>query len=127
MAKYYNLSKDAKTLIFELRDGLQWHDGSAITAEEIQWNIELALKVPNIMPIFKTTFSYLEGAKAFMDGSASNISGIAVSGNKITLSFAQVDPNVLLTFSQWAPLPRKYLEDVDPASWNSSTSQRGTV
>ena len=31
MAKYYNLSKDAKTLIFELRDGLQWHDGSGLS------------------------------------------------------------------------------------------------
>ncbi|MGA0361638.1 MAG: ABC transporter substrate-binding protein, partial [bacterium] len=51
MAKYYNLSKDAKTLTFVLKNGLQWHDGSAITAEEIKWNIELALKVPNIMPI----------------------------------------------------------------------------
>jgi peptide/nickel transport system substrate-binding protein len=117
MAKYYNLSKDAKTLTFELKNGLQWHDGSAITAEEIKWNIELALKVPNIMPIFKTTFSYLEGAEAFMNGSASSVSGIAISGNKITLSFAQVDPNVLLTFTQWAPLPRKYLEDVDPAKF----------
>ncbi len=117
MAKYYNLSKDAKTLTFELKNGLQWHDGSAITAEEIKWNIELALKVPNIMPIFKTTFSYLEGAEAFMNGSASSVSGIAVSGNKITLSFAQVDPNVLLTFTQWTPLPRKHLEGVDPAKF----------
>ena len=107
MAKYYNLSKDAKTLTFELKNGLRWHDGSAITADEIKWNIELALKVPNIMPIFKTTFSYLEGAEAFMNGSASSVSGIAVSGNKITLSFAQVDPNVCLLYTSPSPRDRQ--------------------
>ena len=120
MAKYYKLSKDAKTLTFELKSGLQWHDSSPITADEIKWNIELALKVPNIMPIFKTTFRSLEGAEKFVNGSATSVSGIVVNGNKITLSFEKVDPNVLLTFSQWSPLPRKQLEDVDPTKFQQN-------
>ena len=120
MAKYYKLSKDAKTLTFELKSGLKWHDSSPITADEIKWNIELALKVPNIMPIFKTTFRSLEGAEKFVNGSATSVSGIEVNGNKITLSFEKVDPNVLLTFSQWSPLPRKQLEDVDPTKFQQN-------
>ena len=31
-----------------------------------------------------------------------------------------MDPNVLLTFSQWSPLPRKQLEDVDPTKFQQN-------
>jgi peptide/nickel transport system substrate-binding protein len=37
-----------------------------------------------------------EGAQAFADGTADAITGIVIDGNKITLKFTQLDPNVLL-------------------------------
>ena len=114
MAKYYNLSDDGKTLTVQLMDGLTWHDGTPITAEEIKWNVEFASKVPVIHPIFKQTFSSLKGAQAFTDGAASEIAGITTQGNTLTFSFETLDPNVLLTFSQWAPLPRKHIGNADP-------------
>merc|ERR1711991_506104 len=76
------------------------------------WNIELALKVPTLMPIMKNTFKSIEGAESYIAGSASSVSGIKVNGNKLTLQFSKVDPNVLLTFSQFAPLPRKHVKEV---------------
>ena len=85
MAKYYSLSEDGKTLTFMLKDNLKWHDGNKITAEEIKWNIELAIKVPQLMPNFKTTFKSLKGSESFLNGSAKSISGISVEGNKIIL------------------------------------------
>ena len=66
------------------------------------------------MPNFKTTFSSLKGAENFMNGSASGISGISINGNVLKLNFAKVDPNVLLSFSQFAPLPKKHLKNTDP-------------
>ena len=117
MAKHYSLSTDGKTLTFIMKDNLKWHDGSPITASEVKWNIELALKVPTLMPIFKNTFKSLQGAESYVNGSANSVSGIKVSGNKLTLQFAKVDPNVLLTFSQFAPLPRKHVGNVDPTKF----------
>jgi peptide/nickel transport system substrate-binding protein len=114
MAKHYNLSADGKTLTIQLMDGLTWHDGTPITADEIKWNVEFASKVPVIHPIFKKTFGALKGAKAYANGSASGISGISTKGNTITFKFAELDSNVLLTFSQWAPLPRKHIGSADP-------------
>jgi len=117
MAKHYSLSADGKTLTFIMKDNLKWHDGESITADEVKWNIELALKVPTLMPIMKNTFKSIEGAESYIAGSASSVSGIKVNGNKLTLQFSKVDPNVLLTFSQFAPLPRKHVKDVDPTKF----------
>ena len=117
MAKHYSLSADGKTLTFIMKDNLKWHDGVSITADEVKWNIELALKVPTLMPIMKNTFKSIEGAESYIAGSASSVSGIKVNGNKLTLQFSKVDPNVLLTFSQFAPLPRKHVKDVDPTKF----------
>jgi len=111
MAKFYSLSNDGMTLTIELMDGLKWHDGSSLTADEIKWNVEYGLGVPTLFSIFRSTFESLQGAKAFTEGKTNHISGIAVNGNTITFKFEKLDPNVLLTFSQWAPLPMKHLKN----------------
>jgi peptide/nickel transport system substrate-binding protein len=53
-------------------------------------------------------------------GSADSVSGIATDGSTITLTFAKLDPNVLLTFSQFSPLPMKHFEGVDPVTLQQS-------
>ena len=116
LAKSYEMSEDGKTLTFELRDGITWHDGEAITGEEIQWNIEYALKSTVLNSVFRSTFEAIEGAEAYVNGEADSISGISVDGNKVVLTFAKVAPDALLTFTQFAPLPKKYLADTDPIS-----------
>ena len=40
VAKDYDISLDAKTYTFVLRDGITFHDGSAVTVEDIQYSIE---------------------------------------------------------------------------------------
>ena len=94
------------TLTFELRDNIFWHDGEAITADDIQWSIEYALKTTVLNSVFRSTFEALKGAAAYEDGSAEHIEGIAVDGSKITLTFEKVAPDALLTFTQFAPLPK---------------------
>lgn len=114
LAESYEMSADSMTVSFTLRDGLTWHDGSPLTIDDVRFSIELAAKIPTVHQVFKTTFQSLEGYQAYADGNADSISGISTSGRTITLEFAKLDPNVLLTFSQFAPLPEKYLEGVDP-------------
>ncbi|MGN0349977.1 MAG: ABC transporter substrate-binding protein [Roseburia sp.] len=116
LAESYEMAEDGSTLTFVLREGIQWHDGEAITAEEIKWNIEYALKTTVLNSVFRSTFESIEGAADYVDGNAEEISGITVDGNKLTLAFAKVAPDALLTFTQFAPLPKKYLADVDPIS-----------
>lgn len=114
LAESYELSPDGKTLKFVLRDGIKWHDGEAITSDDIKWSVEYALKTPSLNAVFSATFKALDGVDAYLDGSADNISGIAVDGKNITMTFAKAAPDALLTFTQFAPMPKKYLADVDP-------------
>lgn len=114
MAESYDVSEDGMTVSFTLKDGMTWHDGAPVTADDVTWSIETAMQVPILHGVVKNTFNSLEGAAAFVDGSADSVSGIAVDGNKVTLSFATLDPNVLMSFAQFAILPKNHFEGVDP-------------
>lgn len=114
LASQYNVSEDGLTIDFTLRDGLKWHDGTDLTAQDVKFTYELAAKIPNIHSVFDATLGNLVGATEYRDGSAEEISGIAIDGNKVTFTFAELDPNALLTFSQLPPLPQAALANADP-------------
>ncbi len=107
----YDYSADGKTLTFTLRDNAYWHDGAKITPEDIKWSIEYASKTAVLNTVFAATFKAIAGSDG---GKAATFSGIKIDGSKITITFDSIAPDALLTFTQFAPLPKKYLADVDP-------------
>ncbi len=127
LAKTYNMSEDGKNLTFELRENIFWHDGEPITAEDIKWSIEYSLKTTVLNNVFANTFKSLEGATAYLDGKADEISGIVIDGNKIELKFEKLAPDALLTFTQFSPLPKKHLKDVDPVTFQQSEFFRNPI
>lgn len=114
LAESYSMSDDGKMVEFVLKNNIYWHDGDRITPEDVKWTFEFASKVTALNPVFLASLRALEGYDEFQSGAADNISGIVIDGQKITFHYAQVDPNLLLTFTQLPPLPRKYFENVDP-------------
>ncbi|MCZ4345583.1 ABC transporter substrate-binding protein [Devosia neptuniae] len=114
MAESYEVSEDGLTFSFDLKDGVKWHDGEAITADDVTWSIKTALKFPITNPVLQSTFKKIVGAEAFVAGESDTLEGLSSDGNTVTLKFATIDPNVLLSFSQFAPLPAKYFDGVDP-------------
>ncbi|MEM7445925.1 MAG: ABC transporter substrate-binding protein [Pseudomonadota bacterium] len=114
LAETYEMSDDGLTFTFTLKDGLTWHDGEPITGDDVAWSIEAAAQFPITNAVVLATLRRIEGAEALLAGDADHISGIAVDGNTVTLTFSEVDPNVLLAFSQFAPLPASYFEGADP-------------
>lgn len=103
LASSYSVSDDGLTVTFTMKDGLTWHDGNDLTAEDVVWSIETAQNVPGINAVFASTFS--------------SISSMSVDGNVITINMSKLDPNVLLTFSQFAPLPKHLFTDLNPAEF----------
>ncbi len=121
LASSYDMSPDGMSITFTLNDGITWHDGSDLTPEDIKWSVEYALKVPAIHSVFSTTFKSLKGAQDFIDGKTEGISGIVIDGNKITFNFEKLDPNMMLTFTQFPPLPKKYFEGSDPLQFQQNS------
>lgn len=114
LASEYTVSEDGMEIEFVLRDGIKWHDGEPITAEDVRFTVEYSAKVPQLNAVASKTYSSLKGYQEYIDGEADHISGIKIDGNTINFEFAELDPNALLTFSQWPPLPKHLLEDSDP-------------
>lgn len=110
----YAYSEDGKTLTFQLRDDAYWHDGEKVTPEDIKWSIEYVSKTAVINSVFLSTFKAIVGSTTADGAISETFSGIAVDGQTITITFDKVAPDALLTFTQFAPVPRKYFEGVDP-------------
>lgn len=110
----YDYSEDGKTLVFELRDDAYWHDGEKITPEDIKWSIEYVAKTSVCNPVFLSTFQAIDGAVAEDGTMNETFSGIEIDGNTITIHFSGIAPDALLCFTQFAPVPQKYFEGVDP-------------
>lgn len=121
LAESYSVSDDGLSVSFTLKDGLKWHDGSALTIDDVAWSIKAAMMVPTMHAVVSSTVLAIEGASEYVAGTADDVSGISTNGNTITLNFATLDPNVLLTFSQFAPLPMKYFEGVDMLQFQQSS------
>ena len=114
MAESYEVGDDGMSVTFKLKDGLTWHDGKPLTADDVAFTMGITAKVPAISAVIFNTLSSIEGAEAFIDGSAESMSGVKVDGNSISITFAKLDPNFLLSFGQMAILPKHLLADANP-------------
>lgn len=120
MVEGYELSEDGLTLTLTMRDDAYWHDGELVTADDIVWSIEAAALNPTSQPTVVASFRSIDGADAFVDGSAEHISGLTTDGETITMTFSAVAPNILLSLTQFHPLPKSYFEGVDPLQLQQS-------
>ncbi|MBO1265145.1 ABC transporter substrate-binding protein [Proteiniclasticum sp. SCR006] len=127
LAADYNISEDGMNLEFNLKEDLFWHDGEAITADDVKESIEYALKISGLNAVFASTFNAIKGAEEFVAGTADEIAGIVVDGNNIKIEFAKLAPDALLTFTQFAPLPMKHFEGEDPLNFQQSAFWQSPV
>lgn len=110
----YEISPDGLVYTFNLKDNLKWSDGEPLTAEDVKWSAETALKATQVTSTFTTCFNYIKGAKEFTEGTADTISGIVIDGNKIIFELTGSYANFLKSMAQFSILPKHSLENEDP-------------
>lgn len=84
----YTVSEDGLTYDFTLRSGVTFSDGTPLTANDVKFTFTRMLALPeSVQSSFATMIA---GADAVMDGSAAELSGIAVADDThFTITLAQ--------------------------------------
>lgn len=101
MAESYEMAPDGLSAKVTLRDGLMWHDGTPVTADDVIW-----------------TFSFIPkhtgACQALVKGGATNITSMEADGKTITFTFDHVNATQLQAFTQTHILPKHCLENANP-------------
>ena len=118
LCEEYIISTDGTVYTFVLKDNLTWHDGEALTAEDVVWSFENYLKVQETNGFVKKGIHEILGAEEFENGQADIISGICVEGNNITFTLKKDNMNFLDAVAQVAILPKHCLEKVYPEEFD---------
>jgi peptide/nickel transport system substrate-binding protein len=117
LADKYDFSSDGKTLTFQLRDGLKFSDGSALTADDFKFSVEALLRSKKTN--HKNDVDQIVGARQFTDGTSDDVSGITADGNTITVQLVNSFCPALTQIGTLAILPKsvfgKYIDPSDPS------------
>ena len=91
LAASYTLSDDGLTYTFTLRDGVTFHNGRPLTAEDIAYSINRVVR-PETQSPGAGFFSMIEGFDAVSSGAAQELTGIRVLDER-TIEFKLSAPN----------------------------------
>ncbi|WP_243343969.1 ABC transporter substrate-binding protein [Anaerococcus sp. AGMB09787] len=116
----YTMADDGMSYEFNLKEGVKWSDGEALTGDDVKFSIEGALKGAKVNSIYTGAFSSIKGASAYKDGSAEEVEGIKVDGNKVTLEMEKSVGNMIPVLSQFAILPQHGFEGVDMTEYHTA-------
>ncbi|MBB3934217.1 ABC transporter substrate-binding protein [Aureimonas phyllosphaerae] len=88
LAESYEISPDGKVFTFKLRDGVKFHNGRAMTAEDVKYSFERTVNPATQSPGAGFLGS-IEGFEAMQGGTATELSGVKILDPKtvqVTLS-----------------------------------------
>jgi ABC-type transport system substrate-binding protein len=91
IARSFSVSADGRTYTFRLRSGVRFSNGRAVTAADFKYSLERVLN-PKTQSPGAGFFGGIQGAKAFQDGKAKEVSGIKVV-DAATLRISLDEPN----------------------------------
>ncbi|MGM7680849.1 oligopeptide ABC transporter substrate-binding protein [Cytobacillus sp. Hm23] len=107
----WELSEDNMTLTFNLKQGVKWHDGEELTAEDMEYAWYL-IADPDYEGARFANVAMIEGAEDYQQGNADTISGITVVDD-YTIEVKVTEPSVNLIDNIWtAPEPKHYYGDL---------------
>jgi len=90
-AELPKISADGKTYTFTLRDGVKFHNGRAVSAEDVKYSLTRCLDPKLNSPVAMTYLNDIVGADAVASGKATELSGVKVVDPK-TVQIALVAP-----------------------------------
>jgi len=117
LAESWTVSTDGLTITFDIREGVTWHDGQPLTAEDVAFTFEYVRDAPSTIGNY---WSFLQ-----------SLTSATASGNTVTCVFDKVFSFGLHTLGQMYILPKHIREGIaaDDARWDDEdnvTAQTGS-
>jgi peptide/nickel transport system substrate-binding protein len=113
LAESMSMTEDGLSLTFRLREGMTWHDGVPVTADDVVWSVETYMN-PDLAFANVQYFQFIEHVERVDD---------------LTVSFhfnaAHSDP--LADFLDWEPMPRHLLAEVPLTEMRNAAFNRSPV
>lgn len=124
LAKEWTASEDGMHYTFTLNDNVKWHDGVDLTADDVVFSMEYALKTASLNAVMRGAMRSIKGVEEYLTDANSKpgdaIEGIKVDNNLISIEMAKPSGTFLLSMAQFNILPRHLLEKIDPLSFATS-------
>ncbi len=92
LAERWDVTPDGRSIAFALRRGVKFHNGRELTADDVKYSFERALK-PDLKAPAAAYLLPIAGASEFRDGKAKEVAGIAVLDKyRVRLEFVRPNP-----------------------------------
>lgn len=122
MAESYEMSEDQLILTFKLRDGIKWHDGEPVTAEDVAFTFSSMASVQYTGPRYGDVEA-LKGAQDCHEGTTDQVEGIKVI-DPLTIQFEfeqPYAPGITKIGADRAIIPKHIWGSVPIDQWEKQT------
>jgi peptide/nickel transport system substrate-binding protein len=119
LAESWDIAPDGSSYTFHLRTNARWHDGTPLTAADVEYTYTMALH-PDTTSNLAGQFAAIKGAADYTAGKADHVPGITVL-DPYTIRFDMEVPNGIFMLqtvagpTPFAILPKHLLSSVKPA------------
>lgn len=129
LATSWTVSGDTRTVTFNLRDDVKWHDGEPLTARDVAFTLSSMAHPAYIGGQFGHVQNIL-GAQQYRDGEADDVEGIEViDDHTIAITTVEPDASIFVSVSLGAigVIPEHILGDVPHDEWQVHPYNREPV
>ncbi len=117
IARSWRVSRDGRVYTFELRDGVRFHNGREVTADDIVYSLTRLLR-PEIQSSAAAQFEVIAGAKELRAGRAASLRGVRAVNRRlveITLDEPYIPFLSVLAMKSAKIVPREAVEAREPS------------
>ncbi len=113
LAEEFTASEDGLSLTFRLREGVRWHDGTPVTADDVVWSVESYMD-PALAYANLQYFQFVDRVEK-------------VDERTVTFHFSEAHSDALSDFLDWEPMPKHLLEDIPLGEMRTTAFNRNPV